>query len=709
MFTYKKDGFNVPVKSWIPEKDYYSDVAMVEQCENLARLPFSFGHVVLCPDGHVGFGCPIGSVVATKAVIIPNVCGVDIGAVDRDTEILTKSGWITIDKYNNIDDVLIYDNYKQTSFFSKPLLYIVKPCEDFTEYKSKYGLDQVLSDEHRMLVYEGYGKDRTNNTYFCKDFREKLSKLKKQDYYSVRTTFATNEKGIKLTDEQIAIMVMVSADGHIRKQSSVYTNVEMHFKKSRKINRCKVLLNKAKVSFKEYDHSDKTKSIIFKLDWECKKELTALYLCNQHQAKVVFDEYLYWDGTIDKKRNHKMYSTTKKVNADVVQYICAVNGVRAGIHLQSYKNENWNDSYSVYQTRNEYVGFSRPQKIKIPNGNKYCFVVETGYFVARRNNKIFVTGNCGMIAVKTSLTELDRETLKKILGNIRQTIPVGFEHHKTDQDITLMPNYGLGAGGEITGREYMSALRQIGTLGGGNHFIEIQKGDDGHIWIMIHSGSRNLGKQVADYYNKVAIELNEKYHSSVPNEWQLAFLPVDSQEGQNYISEMNYCVEFALANRQLMMSRIIDIFCKHTELAAKGWEPPINIAHNYAKQENHYGQNLWVHRKGATLAQDGTIGIIPGSQGSSSFIVKGKGSKESFNSCSHGAGRLMSRTKAMATLNLEDEIKKLDDQGILHAIRGKKDLDEASGSYKNVEEVMNNQSDLVDILVKLSPMGVVKG
>ncbi len=337
-----------------------------------------------------------------------------------------------------------------------------------------------------------------------------------------------------------------------------------------------------------------------------------------------------------------------------------------------------------------------------------------------------VDQGCGMCAVKTSLTEIDTETLKKIMGEIRKQIPVGFNHQKEKQDKSLMPKSVIDkesqsktstmlhveGGYKVINQEYDNALTQLGTLGGGNHFIEIQKGNDGHIWIMIHSGSRNLGKQVADYYNKLAIGLNEKWYSSVSKEWQLAFLPVDSEEGQAYLREMNYCVEFALANRQLMMDRIYGIVQEYTNCYHK--KTPngsfmINIAHNYASLENHFGQNVYVHRKGATLARKETIGIIPGSQGSSSYIVKGLGNKESFESCSHGAGRKMGRKDAQRNLNLEEEIKKLDEQGILHAIRGVNDLDEASGAYKSIETVMENQKDLVEILVELTPLGVIKG
>jgi tRNA-splicing ligase RtcB len=193
-------------------------------------------------------------------------------------------------------------------------------------------------------------------------------------------------------------------------------------------------------------------------------------------------------------------------------------------------------------------------------------------------NAVGVDIGCGMCAVQTSLTDIDRDTLKKIMGEIRKVIPVGFKHHSEPQDPELMPdtiNMGF-----VVANEYQSALHQLGTLGGGNHFIEIQKGSDDFIWIMIHSGSRNLGKKVADYYNKVAIRLNEKWCSSVPKKWELAFLPMDTPEYKDYMVEMQYCVDFALANRKLMMERIKDIFYTEFDCAIGS---PINIAHNYAQ------------------------------------------------------------------------------------------------------------------------------
>lgn len=318
---------------------------------------------------------------------------------------------------------------------------------------------------------------------------------------------------------------------------------------------------------------------------------------------------------------------------------------------------------------------------------------------------------CGMCITRTSLTDISKGDLKKILGKIRKAIPVGHNKHKKAQLESLLPkieDYDLDPKKSIVGQHYNNALKQVGTLGGGNHFIEIQKGSDGFIYIMVHSGSRNLGKQVADHYNKLAKEINAQEGPEIPDNWRLNYLPLDSPAGQDYLNEMNYCMDFAFANRKLMMNRIKDIFNEILKEKIR-YDKFINIAHNYANAEEHFGEMVIVHRKGATQAFKDQLGLIPGSQGTSSYIVKGKGNPESFMSCSHGAGRVMSRAKAKKELNLEEEKKKLDEKGILHAIRGKHDLEEATSAYKPIDEVMENQKDLVDIDVELTPLAVVKG
>jgi tRNA-splicing ligase RtcB len=320
-------------------------------------------------------------------------------------------------------------------------------------------------------------------------------------------------------------------------------------------------------------------------------------------------------------------------------------------------------------------------------------------------NAVGVDIGCGMCAMPTTLKSLNIKQLKQILGIARKTIPVGFKWHKNTQDISLMPDKTTEL--PIVEQEYKNATQQIGTLGGGNHFIEIQKGSDGFIWIMIHSGSRNLGHNVAKHYNSIAKELNVKYFSSITKDKDLAFLPIETPEAKLYLNEMQYCVDFAFANRKLMMERMIDAI--KDIMGEFGTGDIINKSHNFAAWENHFNKNVLVHRKGATRAFENELGMIPGSQGTKSYIVKGLGNPESFKSCSHGAGRKMGRKQAQRNLDLKKEIAKMEQQGIVHGIRHARDLDEAPGAYKDINEVMENQKDLAEIVLELSPLAVLKG
>ncbi len=331
---------------------------------------------------------------------------------------------------------------------------------------------------------------------------------------------------------------------------------------------------------------------------------------------------------------------------------------------------------------------------------------------------------CGMMATKTSETDIELETLKNILGDIRNEIPVGFKHRETAVSEDRMPNmvevddkewdYPVVKGYKDSilqlrniESQYDSARKQLGTLGGGNHFLEGQRGSDGHIWYMIHSGSRNIGKQIADYYIKISKYYSEKFGYNIPKEWKLDGFPVDSEIGQSYLREMNFALEFAYLNRKMMSNCIFEIMQRY--IPGINIIETFNIHHNYANEEEHMGEKVWVHRKGATQAKSNQTGIIPGSQGTKSYIVRGKGNIESYESCSHGSGRLMGRNEARKRLNFEEQAQFLNDKGILHALRGESDLDEAPGAYKDIESVMSNQSDLVDVSVELIPLAVVKG
>lgn len=323
-------------------------------------------------------------------------------------------------------------------------------------------------------------------------------------------------------------------------------------------------------------------------------------------------------------------------------------------------------------------------------------------------NAVGVDIGCGVCAVKMNLhtRQFNRRLLYEMIDDIRRKVPLGFKHHDKAQDERLMPQGYNTEEMPIVKINYKAALKQLGTLGGGNHFIEMQKESDGNVWLMLHSGSRNLGLKVAEHYNRIAHKHNKAAKSAVPSSYNLAYLPLETAEAQDYLVEMNYCVDFAFANRKHLMRQVKEII--NNFFPNVQYEPMINIAHNYASLEEHFGEEVLVHRKGATSARKAEKGIIPGSQGTNSYIVEGLGHPDSFMSCSHGAGRLMSRTKAIKNLNLREEVEKLSKKGIIHSITKKKDLDEAPSAYKNISEVMRLQKDLVKVINELSPMAVVK-
>jgi tRNA-splicing ligase RtcB len=358
--------------------------------------------------------------------------------------------------------------------------------------------------------------------------------------------------------------------------------------------------------------------------------------------------------------------------------------------------------------------------------------VPIGSVIACKNavipNAVGVDIGCGMGYIKTSIPANivkqakgvnDVPLLREIIRTIDRVIPTGFSHNKDPQEWIGFDN---APDIPIIQQELNSARYQLGTLGGGNHFIEFQESNDGYFAIMLHSGSRNFGYQICKIYNEMAKELNEKWHSAVIPEWDLAFLPTDSQEGHEYITAMNYALLFAQENRHRMLERVKNItfnyIDKYIGQIKKDTLREVNIHHNYASLENHFGQNVWVHRKGAIKLLPDDIGIIPGSMGTASYIVKGMdgpNSRDSFWSASHGAGRRMGRAEASRQITLGEANKSMDGiyfNGWGKVERGKEegnpDFGEAPGAYKDIDAVIMNENDLISVEEKLKPIAVVK-
>lgn len=322
-------------------------------------------------------------------------------------------------------------------------------------------------------------------------------------------------------------------------------------------------------------------------------------------------------------------------------------------------------------------------------------------------NAVGVDIGCGMRAFPLDCT-VDEFMPKResVMHEIQRAIPTGFNHHREAQeDWYGVDSPEFGSEHPVLDREYQKSLTQLGTLGGGNHFIEVQADEDGGVWFTLHSGSRNVGLQVAKHYNALAVELNERWHSSVPKEHELAFLPLDSDEGQAYLAEMNACLTFAYKNREHMMHAIQSVLYRE----GFTWGDDFDVHHNYAAMENHFGKNVMVHRKGAARAREGARVIIPGSMGSHSYLGVGKGNHESFTSCSHGAGRTMGRKAAIREIPAEQVIAEMKaaDISLFKPKRGDV-AEECRQAYKNIDAVMDAQADLVTPVTVLRPLAVIK-
>ena len=323
-------------------------------------------------------------------------------------------------------------------------------------------------------------------------------------------------------------------------------------------------------------------------------------------------------------------------------------------------------------------------------------------------NLVGVDIGCGMETIRIQDTRLELQKLDKL---IYEKIPSGFNirdraHRYTDQidlsDLCCAKHVHL-----------LRAEKSIGTLGGGNHFIELQEDEEGLLSIMLHSGSRHVGKSVCDYFHQKARELNNRWYSQVPDSYRLAFLPVDTKEGQQYLNWMNLSMDFARENREKMLLAVKAVVekwvGKYTDLTLT-YREEINCHHNYAALEHHGTEDVWVHRKGAVRAREGELTVIPGAMGSYSYVVRGKGNPESFCSSSHGAGRAYSRKGAMEAFTCEQVMVDLKDQGVVLGKKNKQDVAEESRfAYKDIDQVMENQQDLVTPIRRLRTVGVVKG
>lgn len=326
---------------------------------------------------------------------------------------------------------------------------------------------------------------------------------------------------------------------------------------------------------------------------------------------------------------------------------------------------------------------------------------------------------CGMNAVRLTLHATDLpDNLAKLRSAVEARVPVGFAQHDSDKvrgsaharqartlEDRLNKIVGTHSGIVKMQRRFAQTwVCQLGTLGGGNHFIELCLDEAQRVWVMLHSGSRGIGNVIGRYFIEAARKDMRRHQVNLPDR-NLAYFSEGSDLFDDYVEAVDWAQDYALLNRSMMMKLVLDALAPHLPSFKIDGEA-INCHHNYVAVEHHLGEQLYITRKGAISAREGQLGIIPGSMGAKSFIVRGKGNPESFHSCSHGAGRRMSRTEAKRRFNRFDLAQQTE------GVECRKDggvVDEIPAAYKDIDEVMANQSDLVDVVHTLRQVMCVKG
>lgn len=322
---------------------------------------------------------------------------------------------------------------------------------------------------------------------------------------------------------------------------------------------------------------------------------------------------------------------------------------------------------------------------------------------------------CGMVAARTTLTaeDLDETRLKRVYDQIARDVPVGRDQHSEaralwqaakpfERDLRRI----LEKHPQLEKRfpRTQNWVCQMGTLGGGNHFIEICLDEAGRVWAMLHSGSRGIGNAIGTYFIELARRDAERNQIHLPDR-DLAYFEEGAEHFEDYVEAVSWAQRYAAANRRAMVELVLSALRRHLPPFEVTGEV-VNCHHNYVEREYHYGAEVWVTRKGAIRARAGDLGIIPGSMGARSYIVRGKGFEESFQSCAHGAGRRMSRTQAQKSFTPQDLAEQT--RGVV-CRKDRGVIDEIPAAYKDIDRVMENQSDLVEVVHTLKQVVCVKG
>lgn len=638
------------------------DEQSVEQLQRCMEPEDCMGGALMA-DHHLGYSMPIGGVVKYEHHISPSGVGYDIACVDKDTEYLSDSGWRKMSEYDG-GKVLQYNVENGIAEFVDPAAYIVVDCPMFLHFKTKFGVDQMVTPDHKMIVWRnigGRGYSTEPSISVAQDLADEHNRLKLGLFANFETSFTLSNTmgGIPLTDNQLRVQVMAMADGHLS-----YNKMVVSLKREDKIKRTEMLLTNADIAFtKNVNSNNGYTTFRFTPPIRTKVYGPIFWLCSSNQLLVIGQECLLWDGSSFPKT---FYSSIKE-SANFIHYVFAASGYRSVMRMDERKDGSL--EYRVFGYDKSTVGMRSTAKrdvleVDSEDGKAYCFTVPSGFFITRRGGNIVVTGNCGNMAVRTNIYMHDEPSplvINPIMERIQETISFGIGRSNKDTSVESHAIFDNPVWQDF--KPVLSLKRkaadQLGTVGSGNHYVDLLVDDEGFLWVANHFGSRGLGHSIATGFLKLA--QGKSWDDKPGNDSMDApptLIDTRTELGQAYITYMNLAGEYAYAGREYVIRQVLDI------LGNPEVTDSVHVHHNFA----WYEDGGWVVRKGATPLYPGDRAFIGGSMGGASAIVRGQtngvsvpsgtsviltgdmnaisGYQNSLNSAPHGAGRIMSRTKA---------------------------------------------------------------
>lgn len=713
----------------VPVKVYTGDMeaAARQQLVNVSRLPIVHHHVAAMPDVHLGIGATVGAVIPTLRAIIPAAVGVDIGCFTGDTRVPLLDGtqaslkelaerggeyWVhVIGKDDRITgaratarltrrDVEVMtvelDNGEQV--YCTPDHRFMLRDGTWREAR-RLAVGASLMPLYRRINAEGYTEVLQPGTRGYQRLHWALARggaLGPIPVFPGQKTVIHHKDFDQSNNDPVNLQFMGDRDHSAYHRSLVERNT---FWQSDEFEQRRVaaLARKATTAEgREYFARRGTRNI-------------TRYMAENRQA---FLKAVSGNGKRG-RRSLIRYNRSAKGRAQSrenvqrllrIERTCPDCGARFLGHLRVNAHKRRDHKYNHKVRRIERT--NRREDV-------YCLTVP-GYENFALSAGVFVH-NCGMIATRLSLTanDIDEVRLRKIFDQISRDVPAGFNQHdeRDARDSAARPFARKlkqirekHPGIEKRVGKRSNWVRQMGTLGGGNHFIEVCLDESNRVWVMLHSGSRGIGNAIGTYFIELARKDAERNRIRLPDR-DLAYFPEGAQHFDDYVEAVGWAQDYARANREEMLDLVLEALRRHLppfEATAEA----VNCHHNYVERETHFGREVWLTRKGAIRAREGDLGIIPGSMGARSYIVRGKGSADSFDSCAHGAGRRMSRTQAEKRFSVGDLEKQT--EGVV-CRKDKGVLDEIPGAYKDIDEVMANQSDLVEVAHTLKQIVCVKG